>query len=188
MAESDRTPVPPILSLDSRAANAFLIRLAWVAGFIEGEGSFSFNKNAGTQLNVSQVQRAPLDWLQSMFPGRCRLEPRKEPRQAIWRWSLNGRHAIGLMMALYPFMSPKRRAQIKRALDGWRAQPTAPRYWTACPRGHSNFRMGLARSGRPTRFCRDCCIAAVRAWQKRNPDRVREYRARSRERHRLSQK
>jgi len=41
--------------------------IAWVAGFLEGEGNFHADELRSVSISASQVQRAPLERLQALF-------------------------------------------------------------------------------------------------------------------------
>jgi hypothetical protein len=93
--------------------------LGWAAGFLEGEGSFA--ANSGTQLaTASQVQTEPLNMLQRFFGGSVRPHARNSQRNPNWQdafsWCVVGARARGVMLTLYVLMSPKRQAQIRKAL------------------------------------------------------------------------
>jgi hypothetical protein len=96
--------------------------LEWVAGFIEGEGNFSFAQKC-IRIAVCQVQKWPLDKMQTILGGHVWfMQPRKRGKeQDIYKWSLAGSNAAGLCMTLYPLMSPKRQGQIKEVLAKWKA-------------------------------------------------------------------
>ena len=97
--------------------------IAWAAGFLEGEGSFRLNnkKRRVAQVVAVQVEREPLERIRSIFGGsnffkRGRLPPRP-PQSDYWYWQVNGARARGVMLTIYGLMSPKRRRQIRQALD-----------------------------------------------------------------------
>ena len=91
--------------------------LAWAAGFLEGEGSFSKGSN---RVSASQCQREPLDRLAEMFGGTVRERKDRTERpwhqQQIHQWDVSGSRARGVMMTIYLFMSPRRRSQIRASL------------------------------------------------------------------------
>ena len=99
--------------------------LAWAAGFLEGEGSFMLWQGR-PRLKVSQVDREPLERLKRLFDGTICEDggPRRKQdnprRQTMWYWSLTGERARAVMLAVQPFMSDRRKAQIAHALS---AQP-----------------------------------------------------------------
>ena len=94
--------------------------LAWAAGFIEGEGTFTTcdrgpRTNLLLKLSVTQVQREPLDRLARYFGGRIRCvddgRPGCLPRH---EWYVTGARARGVTMTLYAWLSPRRRMQVLR--------------------------------------------------------------------------
>ena len=139
------------------------IDLAWAAGFLEGEGTFSSARTSPVA-SCAQVQREPLERLQRMFGGSILFYRRKQPtnRQDYHVWQVNGIRAAGVMMTLLCLMSPRRTGQLVASLDKWKsAGPNAARIngaKTHCPHGHeyteSNTRVQRNGGGR-------VCIACV---------------------------
>lgn len=90
-----------------------VVDLAWAAGFIEGEGSYSTSGVRGyPSVQATQVQAEPLERLRSMLGGRVFHGKTRN----IWTWRVNGTRARGVMLTLWPMMSPRRRLQIERVL------------------------------------------------------------------------
>jgi hypothetical protein len=122
--------------------------LAWAAGFLDGEGSFSLlapktpHGGVSPKLQAAQVDRELLDRLRRMFGGAIYLRRYNPPRPRIHDchlWALNGKPAIGVMLTLYPMLSLKRRLQIQRVVAAWRSAPGKGSYnrtKTHCKRGH----------------------------------------------------
>src|SRR4029077_13169376 len=103
-----------------------LKELYWLAGFLEGEGTFYWVKRGQRPLITAvQVQKQPLERIKATFGGAIRL--RKRPsnsrnNQDCYTWTLYNKNAVSLMMTLYCLMSHKRQGQIKKVLDNWRAR------------------------------------------------------------------
>jgi hypothetical protein len=98
--------------------------LHWAAGFLEGEGHFTFRESHGKSLIVvaDQVQKEPLEKLFSLFGGYLwGLEATcKTPNaQYRWRWQAHPKDAHSIMEALYPLMSTRRKEQIDKAVERW---------------------------------------------------------------------
>lgn len=133
----------------------------WAAGFMEGEGSFRFTKSKSGQVSAPQKQSECLERLQSMFGGSI-YGPETTGRD-IYQWQLNGDKAVGIMMMLFPLMSQKRKAQIKKSVDAWKTLPINPSKYIAiygkCQRGHDwtpeNIRIEV-KDGKENRRCRLC--------------------------------
>jgi len=149
------------------------IDLAWAAGFLEGEGTFAFGRRlkadrpewGSAQVAACQVQREPLDRLQSLFDGSDPAEyhwlgPSKN--KSAWFWRVYGPRAVGIMMTLYHFMSPRRREQIRSVLDRWKSAPGWRKKWAMCSRGH-DLTLPRARTGRNGN---GQCSKCVSLWQK----------------------
>lgn len=95
--------------------------LHWAAGFLEGEGYCS-GWSGSTYYGAGQVQREPLERLQSIFGGSLTLEPERQQHpngirsKPMYRWRVAGARARGVMMTLYSLFSPRRKSQIRRTL------------------------------------------------------------------------
>jgi hypothetical protein len=142
--------------------------IAWAAGFLEGEGSFSCPRVA-PQIQASQVQRDPLDRLQAMFGGHIyhlRHTSDHPLRKPYYRWNLNGTRAAAVMMTITGLMSPRRVEQIIAALAPWKAAGSGKgshqRTRTHCPKGHPYSGDNLIQRA-ADRQCRACATATRRA-------------------------
>jgi hypothetical protein len=102
----------------------------WVAGFLEGEGSFGYH-SATLRITAGQKQREPLDRCMRLMGGTIQRIERPERDTHIHHWALMGRKAVQWMMTLYVLMSPRRQAQIKECFTEWK-QHAARR-----PNGHA---------------------------------------------------
>jgi hypothetical protein len=154
------------------------IDIAWAAGFIEGEGSFTHSvvgrtirksgrKDAGTpqaRITVPQVQREPLERLQRMFGGNIYVKNpggvQKPEWQPVHYWAVYGRRAAGLAMTLWTFLSPKRRAQAEEMIAVWKATKVSPAVINAakthCVHGHEFTEKNTIRRGKNGRRCWTC--------------------------------
>jgi hypothetical protein len=163
MADPDST-LPAFLSSDA----PIRVRLAWVAGFLEGEGSFSARPNGALMIRASQVQLAPLQWLREILGGAIYpVKPAKACNLPAWSWNAGDIRAAGIAMMLYSFMSLRRREQIRAALGRWRARPPQQRHRATCPRGHryDGTRTGLMRNGK--RYVSRLCLRCRREHRRR---------------------
>jgi hypothetical protein len=100
--------------------------LEWAAGFIDGEGCFYVCKRTGVmRVTVAQNDRWPLDKLTTLFGGA--ITPAKTPKgKPSWQWHLVGSRGAGLIMTLYPLMSPRRQEKIKDCIRTWKSFPAKP--------------------------------------------------------------
>lgn len=91
------------------------VDIAWAAGFLEGEGSFSAKRRAtGVYGSVTapQVNREPLERLLAMFGGS--IHQRSDG--SISTWFAGGEIGRHVARAVYPLMSERRKRQIERSL------------------------------------------------------------------------
>ena len=101
--------------------------LAWAAGFYEGEGCATAHGPSSyhpgyPRLEIVQVQREPLERMQQYFGGAIRsFVPARPNNQPSHIWRVNGPRAIGVMMTLYAWLSPRRKDQFKKVFSAWRS-------------------------------------------------------------------
>ena len=175
MAVSESIPTPDLLSPAVPLPRDIRARLMWLAGFLEGEGSFYFyiRRNAprwrhGAPFTVASQSGAPqlVEWIAAMCGGQVNsYQPKRPQAQRVYRWGVSGRQAIGLMMTLYPFMGDRRRMQIRQALEQWRAWPI-PNDQKHCRRGHLYIPMPdhwHQPRARNRRYCPTCISIRAKA-------------------------
>lgn len=103
------------------------LELAWVAGYLEGEGCFQHMKCSKGRFGVYYYPRISsnsidLDILQRLqrYSGIGGIAgPRQQgSRKPQWQWTASkSRQAAELMEAIYPFMGQRRRTTIDEILD-----------------------------------------------------------------------
>lgn len=142
--------------------------LHWIAGFIEGEGSFMFY-GAGFGICAVQKQIWPLEKLRTLCGGN--IHPMRDKRYATcYKWTLYGRPAVALAKSLDLLMSPRRQDQLRTAIGGWMLKPSSRR--EHCEFGHRIEGAGRARK------CRLCANIKARAKRARRETRPRRPRLR----------
>jgi hypothetical protein len=129
----------------------------WAAGFLEGEGSFTYHSSL--MVAASQTSMWPLERMQRIFGGKISRNGRQnEGRKVCYSWYLYGHHAAAVMMTVYGLVSPRRREQIAAALEKWKPRPVTQGLRLTCPKGHL-----YRRSGRQ-RYCPTCSDVAHKNW------------------------
>lgn len=142
--------------------------LAWVAGFLEGEGSFG--KQYG-QVYATQKDPECLYRLQRYFGGSVSHRTRHMRTGGtndVHDWRTYGPVAFGLMLTIYPFMSTRRKAQIRTVIQSvqarraaavanrkiwrWECDPTGKRRYVDVTHRVQVSRAPEARSGQPGLF------------------------------------
>lgn len=143
------------------------LHLAWAAGFLEGEGSFSGGgPHGGPAVTAAQVHKEPIDRLLSLFGGSAYQRITKGfSTKPIWVWRLNTKQSAALMMTLYVLMSPKRQGEIASAIHKWKNQGRALKSHNSniCGKGHELTETNTFWVLGKYRKCRICRAAAKRA-------------------------
>lgn len=97
-------------------------QMAWLAGLLEGEGSFLKPPPSGSGPIVT-METTDLDTatrVADIFGVHpVKVKPRKKHHKVPWRVSVSGCRAVLVMERLYSTMSRRRQEQIDAALFGW---------------------------------------------------------------------
>jgi hypothetical protein len=103
--------------------------LHWLAGLLEGEGSFMTGPPSSPGLPVIAVNMTDLDVMARIGRIFGRKVHVVRPRNVRWRTSyqvrVNGREAVRWMTLLRPLMGSRRQSQIDRALASYAPRPIA---------------------------------------------------------------
>lgn len=97
--------------------------IAWIAGILEGEGSFSFRERNGCAcIALQMTDKDVVERVRDiMWPSRSvRENSRPAPYKGLYLFMLTGISAIQWMMTILPLMGSRRRKQIMHALIYWR--------------------------------------------------------------------
>lgn len=94
--------------------------IAWAAGIFEGEGYVQrTGEGAGyLRITIAQKDQWLIDRLRAMFGGRARFIRKYEnspTSRAYHRWECNGARAMGFMLTIFSFLSPRRQKQFLTA-------------------------------------------------------------------------
>lgn len=103
--------------------------VAWLAGLLEGEGSFStmtvkHRLRTKRRITVSvmmtdeDVLRRAAGFMRAKLYGP--YGPYRGCRKRCWQINLSGKQAAAWMMTLYSFMGSRRRLEIENALASWK--------------------------------------------------------------------
>ena len=94
----------------------------WVVGFLEGEGSFRRAKDGTLSVHAGQVNKEPLDRLQSLlggsvYPASAEYQRKRGVKASdSWTWVIRSGEAAKLMLSSYKLLSNKRKEQVRVAL------------------------------------------------------------------------
>lgn len=85
--------------------------LAWAAGFLEGEGSFTRTRGY-VRVKAVQVNVEPLLRLQRLFGGNIYGQKVYGGRQPSFAWIVNAKMAQVVVHQIYEFLSLRRKSQV----------------------------------------------------------------------------
>lgn len=105
------------------------MEIAWLAGLLEGEGYFAWNKSWGSaRVMLRMGDRDVVERAHKLCRATGVLSKiqRANPRSAIpmYEMRLYGKRAAGVMMTVYAVMGERRQAKIREILDKWKSRPT----------------------------------------------------------------
>jgi len=138
----------------------------WLAGFLDGEGYFGKRKTT-IAVSVSQKDEWHIEKTQSLIGGVRYYRADKRGRK-YWRLDAVGSRAAGIMMTVYPLMSPRRQQRIRECLEYWKGKSYGSHYRnrTHCSRGHEYTPENTYnKPGSSHRNCR-ACMAIYRSKSK----------------------
>lgn len=108
--------------------------LGWVAGMLEGEGSFSIKKDKRKNgfsctplIQLASTDRDVVERLHKLIPAANVCEPRRKTKggKQVYKWSLSNYSAVSdLLICVFPLMGKRRQGKIREVL----AHPTFQRY------------------------------------------------------------
>lgn len=98
--------------------------IAWAAGVYEGEGCcLTYKKKqkptyVTLRIQLCQKDRWLLDRLQALFGGTVTIRKGYGPHTTdLFAWNLYGPRARGFLLTIFTWMSPRRRQQIRQAIE-----------------------------------------------------------------------
>lgn len=98
--------------------------LVWLAGLLEGEGTFDLHRDRYPRIRVGMTDRDVVGRAASLMGSRIRMSISTVGHKATFHAEISGDRARAIMWALLPYMGARRSAKIaeilgKRAfLDG----------------------------------------------------------------------
>jgi hypothetical protein len=111
--------------------------LDWLAGLLEGEGSFMAPVPSSPRcpaIRVEMCDRDVVDHVARLWRRAvCPVKQREPEHRRSYVTTIKGRPAVGLMNQLAPLMSDVRRRQIRRAVRGLASTRLPARAWAPTP-------------------------------------------------------
>lgn len=125
------------------------LRLAWSAGFLDGEGTFGFyaqgDSRGSIKISADQVSPEPLNRLVEALGGQVRgpytHSPKSAGKQDFYKWDCSIDNEVQqIICSLYPWMGDNKRSQAERSLNSFNNRrpnkKPGPSLKTKCIRGH----------------------------------------------------
>lgn len=98
--------------------------LVWLAGLLEGEGTFDRQKGKYPRIRVGMTDRDVVGRAATLMGCSVRLSLRQYPYTPMWHAEIQGERAAVLMEMLLPLMGTRRSATIAAILGNWRLAKT----------------------------------------------------------------
>lgn len=94
----------------------------WLAGLLEGEGSFGAMKYSQPRIQLRMGDRDSVERAVAIFalPLNIQVVQAKGNRIPQYDLKFSGRSAAAWMMTLYPLMSIRRKARIHEVVTAWK--------------------------------------------------------------------
>ena len=105
--------------------------VVWLAGLLEGEGSFFSYRNSPT-ISVNMTDKDVVEKAAALLRSKVyTCNPGSPDRKIPYSATAHGSIAISWMMSLYQFMGERRKINIKDTIDAWKSADSRPK----TPRG-----------------------------------------------------
>jgi hypothetical protein len=89
-----------------------LYDLIWLAGLLEGEGTFDLQRKRYPRIRLAMTDRDVVGRAATLMGTKVRLSLRKAPVTSTWHAEVQGPRAEALMEALLPYMGSRRSGRI----------------------------------------------------------------------------
>jgi hypothetical protein len=101
------------------------LQIGWIAGILEGEGSFGLTNNKTTPcIWLGMTDKDTVEKLRDLIDPSQDIsiseDNRKDTYKPVYRLTLNNKRAVGWMMTIYSLMSERRKAKIRECLTAWK--------------------------------------------------------------------
>ncbi|WGH21383.1 LAGLIDADG endonuclease [Arthrobacter phage Emotion] len=90
--------------------------LLWLAGLLEGEGSFDAHRGKYPRIRLAMTDRDIVGRAASLMDTKLRLSLHPAPNKATWHSEISGGRAAAIMREILPFMGARRSSKIAEIL------------------------------------------------------------------------
>ncbi len=102
----------------------------WLAGLLEGEGTFDIHRGKYPRVRVGMTDRDVVGRVATLIGSKVTARYHKAPYQATWHAEVTGDKAQAVMAAILPFMGTRRSGRIATILgqlgSAHKPKPTRP--------------------------------------------------------------
>lgn len=90
--------------------------LLWLAGLLEGEGTFDAHRGKYPRIRLAMTDRDIVGRAASLMDAKIRLSLHAAPAKPTWHAEISGEKAAEIMRLILPFMGARRSARIAEVL------------------------------------------------------------------------
>ncbi|UIW13445.1 LAGLIDADG endonuclease [Arthrobacter phage Amyev] len=90
--------------------------LLWLAGLLEGEGTFDAHRGKYPRIRLAMTDRDIVGRAASLMDSKIRLSLHAAPAKPTWHTELSGERAAAIMRQILPFMGTRRSGKIAEVL------------------------------------------------------------------------
>lgn len=128
-------------SIGSGVMNIQSTDVQWLAGYLEGEGCFTWasagkNQHSYPRISVCSIDQDVIERVTHLFQASIYTRAPHGNRQRTYHCHHVCGRAVGWMMTLYKFLGKRRQTRIREVLALWRSipssratKPAIARYW-----------------------------------------------------------
>ena len=91
--------------------------VVWLAGLLEGEGTFDLHRGKYPRVRVAMTDRDVVGRAATLFGSSIRLTLKPAPTSPLWHAEIQGGPAAEIMRAVLPFMGTRRSGKIAEILS-----------------------------------------------------------------------
>lgn len=90
----------------------------WLAGLLEGEGTFDLSKGRYPRIRLAMTDRDVVGRAATLMDTSIRLSLKRAPSAPTWHSEVSGPRAEAIMREILPFMGTRRSQRIAEVLAG----------------------------------------------------------------------
>jgi hypothetical protein len=90
--------------------------ILWLAGLLEGEGSFDAHRGKYPRVRLAMTDRDIVGRAASLMDAKIRLSLHNAPSKPTWHTEISGERAAEIMAEILPFMGSRRSGKIAEVL------------------------------------------------------------------------